>query len=98
MHGHTGPVAGVALSGDGQLLASGGADGMVRLWEVRSGACLHTLWGDRRYERLDITGLTGVTTAQRAALLSLGGTRRGAACCAVEQLELNRQTLGFGGG
>jgi hypothetical protein len=49
---------------------------MVRLWEVRSGACLHTLWGDRRYERLDITGLTGVTDAQRAALLSLGAVEQ----------------------
>jgi len=27
---------------------------------------------ERRYERLDITGLTGVTAAQRAALLALG--------------------------
>jgi hypothetical protein len=25
-----------------------------------------------RYERLDITGLTGITAAQRAALLALG--------------------------
>jgi hypothetical protein len=27
---------------------------------------------DRRFERLDITGLTGLTSAQRAALLALG--------------------------
>jgi hypothetical protein len=27
---------------------------------------------DRRYERLDITGLTGVTVVQRSALLALG--------------------------
>jgi hypothetical protein len=33
---------------------------------------LRTLRADRRYERLDITGLTGVTEAQRAALLALG--------------------------
>jgi hypothetical protein len=31
-----------------------------------------------RYERLDITGLTGVTEAQRAALLAPGAVDRGA--------------------
>ena len=36
------------------------------------GATAHTLRSDRDYERLDITGLTGVTQAQRAALIALG--------------------------
>ena len=45
---------------------------MVRLWDVATGACLRTLRSDRHYQRLEITRLTGVTEAQRAALIALG--------------------------
>jgi WD40 repeat protein len=72
LQGHTGLVHTVALSGDRQLVASGSFDGTVKLWDARSGVSLRTLRADRRYERLDITGLTGVTAAQRATLLALG--------------------------
>jgi WD40 repeat protein len=72
LSGHTGGVDGVALSADGQLLASGGLDGTVKLWEVKSGACLRTLRAERRYERMDISGLIGITAAQRASLIALG--------------------------
>jgi len=62
----------VVLSGDGRLAASGGDDGTVRLWDGVDGICLHTLRNDRHYQRMNITGLTGVTEAQRAALFVLG--------------------------
>jgi WD40 repeat protein len=55
-----------------RVLASGGDDGIVRLWETRSGACLQALRSDRHYQRLDITSLSGVIEAQRAAVLALG--------------------------
>jgi hypothetical protein len=62
----------MGLSADGQLLVSGGPDGMVHVWEPRSGTRIRTLTAQGRYQGLDITGLTGVTEAQRAALLAMG--------------------------
>jgi hypothetical protein len=52
--------------------ASGGEDGVVQFWDARRFARQRTLRPDRRSERMDITGLTGVTPAQRVALLALG--------------------------
>ena len=79
LEGHTGGVWSVVLSADGRLLASGSFDGTVRLWEASTGAHLHTLRSDRRYERVDVTGLTGVTAAQRVSLLALGAIEPGQA-------------------
>ena len=72
-----GALHGVALSADGRLLVSGGFDGLVRIWDARDGTCLHTLRSERRYERLDITRLTGITDAQHAALKALGAIEAG---------------------
>jgi len=84
LEGHTSTVFGVALSADGRLVASGSGDGTVKLWETAGGACMATLRNEPCYERMDITGMTGVTAAQRAALLALG---------AVEQLGPVRETV-----
>jgi WD40 repeat protein len=40
--GHTGAVNSVAYSPNGKYLLSGGADGTARLWDVASGAEMHT--------------------------------------------------------
>jgi WD40 repeat protein len=76
LNGHGGPVRAVALTADGRLLASGSMDGTLRTWDVRAGSPLQTLRSDRRYERMDITGLTGVTGAQREAMLAHGALER----------------------
>ena len=75
MQGHTGAVWTVALSADSPLIASGD-DGTVRLWDAKRGTCLRTLRAERRYERMDISGLIGITEAQRASLIALGAVER----------------------
>jgi len=81
-----GEVLGVGLSGDGRLVAIGGGDGMLRLWEpFAEDAPARTLQPERRYARTDISGLTGITDAQRATLLALGAVEQRSAANAADR-------------
>ena len=54
---------GVAFTPDGKLLASGGADNLVKLWEVESGRCQHSLAGHTDHVRTVAWGPDGRTLA-----------------------------------
>jgi WD40 repeat protein len=54
------------------MLASCGDDGVIMLWDLERGESLRTLRRDRPYERLDITGIRGLTKAQKTTLRALG--------------------------
>ena len=62
----------VAFSPDGQILVSSGGDETIRLWDVETGECLQTLQLPGPYAGMNITGVTGITEAQRSALKTLG--------------------------
>jgi NACHT domain/WD domain, G-beta repeat len=73
---HSGVLRSLAISADGQLVASGGFDGALRMWDAGAGTLVRALRSARRYEGLDITDLTGITQAQREALVALGAVDR----------------------
>lgn len=72
LQGHRGVIYGLDYSAAGTLLASASEAGGIRLWDVQTGALLHTLRAPRPYSGMNITGVTGITPAQKAALLALG--------------------------
>ena len=67
-------VYSVAFSPDGQAIISGSTDNKIRFWDLATGKCLKTLRVTRLYEGINITGVTGLTSAQRETLKALGAT------------------------
>jgi len=73
------PVEGttsIDASPTAELLASSGVDGIIRLHHLATGEPLGSLVPTRPYAGMNIAGVTGITPAQRAALLTLGAVER----------------------
>jgi WD40 repeat protein len=64
-------VTTITFSPEGHL-ASGSQDEMIKLWDVKTGECLKTLTSERLYEGMNITGVSGLTEAQKDTLKVLG--------------------------
>lgn len=76
LHGHTSDVEAVCFGPDGDTLASCGDDETIRLWDVHTRECYGVLRSEGPYARMNITGVTGLTAAQVAALKRLGAVDR----------------------
>jgi WD40 repeat protein len=53
-------------------LVSSGVDETIKIWNVETGDCLTTLYPDRLYEGMTITGISGLSAGQKAVLKKLG--------------------------
>ena len=72
LQGHSDSVRAIGFNPDGTIIASGSADETIKVWDVKTGECLKTLRTERPYEWRNITGVTGLTEAQKATLKTLG--------------------------
>jgi WD40 repeat protein len=79
LEGHVGKCYSLHFRHDSRLLVSGGEDGSVRVWKVGElqGEVpqIQEFQIERPYERMKITGVTGLTAAQLTSLETLGATR-----------------------
>jgi WD40 repeat protein len=71
LEGHGDWVRSVVYSPDGTTIVSGSDDNTVRVWDVMTGECLATI-DSRLYGKLNITGIKGLSEAQRTTLKAYG--------------------------
>ncbi len=72
LEGHSHPVWSVNFTTDCRFLASGSHDQGMKVWDLQTNDCLKTLRADKPYDGLNITSVTGITTAQKSTLKALG--------------------------
>jgi WD40 repeat protein/transcriptional regulator with XRE-family HTH domain len=72
LQGHHNSIWSVIWHPNGKMLASTGEDETIKIWDTDTGKCWKTLRADRPYEAMNITGVTGITQAQKATLEVLG--------------------------
>lgn len=75
LSGHQGCIWSLAFATNDRL-ASGGQDETIQLWNCVNGVRQQILRSERPYERMNITGITGLTEAQKSSLRALGAIER----------------------
>ena len=77
VEGHMESVTSLTVRPNGNQFASSSADGTIRIWDIQTTSCTRTLTPPGPYEGMDITGATGLSPAQVAALQTLGAISDG---------------------
>jgi len=77
LQGHTSQIYSIDFSLDGETLVSCSMDSTIKIWDVKTGACLKTLRSKRPYECMNITTVTGLTEAEKSTLRALGAVEDG---------------------
>jgi predicted NACHT family NTPase len=77
LHGHTITISSLSFSPNTEVIASCSEDGVIKLWSIKTGECLKTFIKERPYERMNITGVKGLTEAEKATLKALGAVEDG---------------------
>ncbi|MBD2411258.1 hypothetical protein FACHB389_06375 [Nostoc calcicola FACHB-389] len=72
LHSHSSGRCSVCFNSVGNILVNTSQDEVIKLWDVETLECIKTLNVDSLYEGMNIRGVTGLTAAQRSALLALG--------------------------
>lgn len=72
IQGHAGEVYAMTFLGSDSMLASSGQDGMIKIWNTQTHELIKTLRDKRPYEQLNITGVRGLSLAQKDTLKALG--------------------------
>lgn len=72
LRGHLEAVFKVAFTPDGAAVVSSSFDGTLKFWDSQTGECVNTVRIAGPYAGMNITSVSGVTEAQKAALKALG--------------------------
>jgi WD40 repeat protein len=65
-------ITSISLSPDSQTIISSSLDGTIKFWNINTDNSWKTLRVSRLYEGMNITGVKGLTEAQKEALKALG--------------------------
>jgi WD40 repeat protein len=72
----------------GHILASGSQDETIKLWDVMTGKNVKTLKAESPYEGMNITGVRGLSDAQKTSLKALGAQECSDHAFAAKKLEI----------
>jgi len=70
--GHSNKIRTIAFTYDSKNIISASDDDTIKIWNVESERCLKTLRSNRPYEKMNITGVTGISESQKSMLKLLG--------------------------